>query len=153
MAVVVATRMKVGRLRHLPAFLVATVLAAWQARKSPGFVRGQLRAEPGGAYWTLTVWETGRPMVGFRDSGAHARMAPKLARWASEAVFGVWSTASTDLPGWAEVSERVAAHPNLPPLERPSPAQGDPRAMRTSTIAINLPLPAPKRARRVAVAA
>lgn len=121
MAIVVATRFRTSSNRHLPRFLQGTIAAALQARRSPGFLAGQLRIDPGGAYWTLTLWESGRDMVGFRDSGIHAVLVPRLAEWAGEAVFGVWNTERV-LPSWQEVDRRVAEHPNFPPLDNPSAA-------------------------------
>jgi hypothetical protein len=141
MPVVVATRMKVRRLRDLPAFFLATLLTVRQARNTPGFCRGLLRIERGPTFWTLTVWESGRAMTTFRDTGAHERVAPSLAGWASEAVFGVWSTGSRSFPTWSEVSARVVAHPNLPTLDRPGPRQGDLAHMPTRRVGLTFQVP------------
>jgi len=58
MAVVVATRMHVRRFWLVPLFLFASFRIAWQAARTPGFLGGRLRAEPGGGYWTITVWDS-----------------------------------------------------------------------------------------------
>jgi hypothetical protein len=120
MAVAVATRFKVNGIRYLTRFLWGSTVAALQARRSPGFLAGRLRIDSGGAFWTLTLWQSGRDMVGFRDSGAHAVLTPKLAEWASEAVLGVWNTDA--LPSWDEVNRRVAEHPRYTAVDDPAPA-------------------------------
>ena len=90
MAVMVATRMAMRKRRFVPRFLLGSYAVARQARHSEGFLGGKLRAEPrGGAFWTLTVWDGGRDMAAFRDSGVHQRLAPMAAIWAREAVFGI----------------------------------------------------------------
>lgn len=122
MPVAVTTRFTTSSSRQLPRFLGGTVAAALQARRSRGFLAGQLRIDPHGAYWTLTLWESGRDMAGFRDSGIHAVLVPKLAGWADEAVFGVWNTPDRVLPPWQEVQQRVAEHPNFAPLDNPNAA-------------------------------
>lgn len=50
MSFVSVTRMKVRAPRYLPAFGVATLRVVHQARRSPGFVGGQLATEPSGAF-------------------------------------------------------------------------------------------------------
>ncbi len=122
MAVAVATRFKVNRKRNLPRFLYGSLVATLQARRSPGFLAGQLRRDPGGAYWTLTLWQSGPDMVGFRDSGVHAVLVPRLAEWAGEAVLGVWNADDSALPSWDEVNRRVAEHPRFTTLDEPGPA-------------------------------
>lgn len=86
MAVVVATRTKMHRARFLPKFLVANVRVAWQARRTPGFLGGRLRVEQGGAFWTLTAWQSGRDMI------------------------GVWNTAESIVPHCDEASRHVATN-------------------------------------------
>jgi len=71
MILVVATRMKVRKVRYLPRFLQGSLAAARQAQRTPGFLDGRLRVERDGTFWTLTLWESGRDMTGFRDSGIH----------------------------------------------------------------------------------
>lgn len=150
MPVVTATRFRVSKGRYLPRFLKGSIDAARQARQSPGFLGGKLRAEPvGGAYWTLTVWQSGRDMVAFRDSGVHAVLMPKLAKWASEAIFGVWASETSELPGWDAVCRRVAEHPNFAALEHPTAAHLAQRFDPTSRLGFDLPIPRPGRIARV----
>ena len=50
MPVVVATRMKIGRLRDVPRFVWASLVIALQARRSQGFLGGRLRLSADGAF-------------------------------------------------------------------------------------------------------
>lgn len=148
MAVVVATRMTVARVRWVPRFLRGSLAASRQAGRSPGFVAGRLRAELSGTFWTLTVWESGRDMVAFRDTGAHARVLPRLAGWASEAVFGVWNSDAAELPDWAETARRIGEHPNFATLDNPSPAQLEHRLVAPRAPGFILPVRRRLRARQ-----
>ncbi|MDT5347863.1 MAG: hypothetical protein QOH91_1150 [Mycobacterium sp.] len=141
MSVVVVTRMKVRKWRNLPRFVRGSIATARQARRSPGFLGGRLRVEPGGAFWTLTVWECCGDMVAFRDSGIHAILVPRLAGWASEAVFGVWNSENADTPGWQEASCRVAAHPNFAPLDAPARAHKNGEVVPAQRLGLDLPIP------------
>ena len=148
MAVVVATRMTVARQRWVLRFMAGSLAAARQAQRSPGFLAGRLRAELPGTFWTLTMWESGRDMLAFRDTGAHARVLPRLAGWASEAVFGVWNTDAAKLPGWAETARLIAERPNFAPLDNPGPAQLERRPVAPRAPGFILPLRRRARARQ-----
>lgn len=144
MTVIVATRMKVRKARFLPKFLGANIRIAWQARQTPGFRGGRLRVESGGAFWTLTAWESGRDMVCFRDSGAHVTTMPRLAEWASEGVFGVWNAAEPKVPHWDEASRHVAMRPNFGALHHPDSAHESRVVAPARRFGIDIPIPAPR---------
>jgi len=142
MAIVVATRMHIRRFWHVPRFLLGSMRVAWQAHRTPGFLGGRMRAEPGGGgYWTLTVWESGRAMAAFRDAGLHARLAPMAARWADEAVFGIWQCPDARAPEWRDAAARMAEHPNFAPLDRPAGAHREERVRRPRWFGLDLSIP------------
>ena len=122
MTVLVATRMKVGKWRHLPAFLGGSLAAAVQAAGTPGFVDGRLRVDASGAFWTLTLWRSDREMAVFRDSGVHAKVAPRLAGWACEGAIAAWQADTADVPPWAAAAEQISAQGNFAALDAPSQA-------------------------------
>lgn len=111
MLVVVATRMKIGRLRDVPRFVWASLVIALQARRSQGFLGGRLRVSADGALWTVTVWTGGQTMTRFGDSGVHATVVPLAETWASEAVFGVWNSATARVPSWRRATQHIANTP------------------------------------------
>ncbi|MCW2800505.1 MAG: hypothetical protein JWQ70_1977 [Aeromicrobium sp.] len=140
MAVVVATRMKFARWRDMPRFLRGSLAAGRQASRSPGLLAGRLRAEAPGVYWTLTMWASPRDMRAYRDGGVHAILVPRLAGWASEAVFGVWQTDASRLPTWAEASRRIADQPNFAPLDRPSESHRNAQFTLARRVGLDLPI-------------
>ena len=140
MAIVVATRMHMRRFWFVPQFMLASFRIAWQAHRTPGFLGGRLRAEPGGGYWTLTVWDSGRAMAAFRDSGLHSRLAPMAARWADEAAFGIWPIDSARPPKWRDASASLAARPMFAALDRPSSAHREQRVRRARRFGFDIPI-------------
>jgi hypothetical protein len=122
MPVVVATNMKVRQWRDLPAFLRASIAVARQATRTTGFLAGRMRIDANGRFWTLTAWESDRAMAGFRDSGVHVKVTPRLVDWASDAQLGVWNAEAPELPPWAVTAEQVNAQGNFTTLKAPSHA-------------------------------
>ena len=147
MAVVVATRTKMRKYRYVPGFTVRSVAVARQARRSPGFVGGRLLIGRDGSFWTLTVWESGRNMVGFRDTGLHGKLMPKMAGWAEESLFGLWNRETAGMPNWDEVSRHVADKPNFLELEAPSRSHQDGHAPAAPKIRFVVPIPVRRTAR------
>ena len=121
-SVVVATRMRLRSVRFLPAFLRAANGTAEQARQTPGFLGGALRIERGLVFWTLTVWDTGRAMAAFRDSGLHGMVMGNLAEWASEGSFALWRQDGSAVPQWAEVGDHLSERVRQSKVRHPSPA-------------------------------
>jgi len=122
MCFIAVTRLKVRSPRYLPPFAVATVRTVRQARRSPGFLAGQLAAEPTSAFWTITAWRDQAAMRRYRDSGAHRETMPQLKAWCDEASVVHWEQEEVRLPGMAEALERMAREGRPSPLSVPSPA-------------------------------
>ncbi len=141
MSVVVATRTKMSKVRYLPGFMWGSLRVAFQVRRSAGYLAGRLVIGRDGSFWTLTVWESGRDMVGFRESGTHAKLMPFMAGWASEALFGVWNSASRRVPKAGEVSREVQAKPNFLEIVAPSLAHLDGRAPAMPRAGLVIPIP------------
>ncbi|MCW2751938.1 MAG: hypothetical protein JWR83_3048 [Aeromicrobium sp.] len=147
MPVVVATRTKMRKYRYVPGFTVRSVAVARQARRSPGFLGGRLLIGRDGTFWTLTVWESGRNMVDFRDTGLHAKLMPRMAGWASESLFGLWNRVGGGIPTWDEVSLHVAEKPNFLELQAPSPSHRDGHAPGAPKVRFVVPIPVRRTAR------
>lgn len=122
MPVVVVTRMVPSRPRYIAPFLMGSLRSAAQARRSPGYRTGALRVERGPVFWTLTVWQDGRQMVAYRDSGAHGSVTPKMSSWGKEAAFAMWQTNATSLPTWEEAHRRLTERAKFATLDSPTPA-------------------------------
>lgn len=147
MPIVVATRMVPSKIRYVPPFVFGSLRAAVQARRSPGFRCGALRMERGPAFWTLTVWEDGRAMASYRDSGAHGALVPNMARWAKEAAFTAWKADTTDLPSWSQAHSRLVERANFSDLLAPNEAHANQHFPPYRRAALNGPLRAPRRRR------
>ena len=126
-AIVAVTRLRVRSPRFLPAFFRAVVISVRQARRSPGFLGGQLAREPGNAFWTLTAWEDLRAMRAYRDSGGHARIMPPLRTWCDEAAVVDWEVSEPQLPEIAEARRRIVDNGRVSPVDHPSKAQAERR--------------------------
>lgn len=145
MAVIVVNRMHLRRIRYIPQFMLASLRIARQAHRTPGFLGGRLRAEPGGGYWTLTIWRSMEDMAAFRDTGAHYSVVPKTGRWADEAVYGIWATDAAQRPSWRAAAAKVAEDPHFATLEHPSTAQREQRAPRAMLIGFDIRVPGARR--------
>src|SRR3954453_2073045 len=107
MALISVTRLQLRSFLFLPSFLLATMRSQRQLRQSAGFRQGSLTFEWSRAFWTLTVWENGEAMRGFRNSGAHQRAMPRLLNWCNEASYVHWDTDAAQVPSVEEAYERL----------------------------------------------
>jgi hypothetical protein len=114
------TRLRVGSLLKLPAFLWMTIFTQRQIVRAPGLMGGVLLLDRRRAFWTLTVWENEKAMRAFRGSGAHARAMPKLAQWCDEAAYAHWESTGDSIPPWTEAYERLASEGKLSRVAHPS---------------------------------
>lgn len=144
MPVVVVTRMAPSKPRFIPPFMMGSLRAAAQARRCPGYRAGALRVERGPVFWTLTVWQDGRHMAEYRDSGAHRALTPKMSQWGKEAAFAMWQSDSTALPSWEEAHRRLTERAKFSTLDSPTPAhtrQELPPGLRPGIVG---PIPVPR---------
>lgn len=57
-ALVMASRLEVRSLRHVPGFFLASMALLRQARRSPGALGLSLRAQlPRRTFWTVSAWD------------------------------------------------------------------------------------------------
>jgi hypothetical protein len=118
MPLAVGTRTLIRRRWRVP-FLWGSLRAAWQARRSPGYLGGSLRVMRGSEFWTLTFWRDGVTMHAFRESGTHGALMPKMSRWASQASTTAWKVEIE--PSWDEAFGRMADNPSWLAVQRPEP--------------------------------
>lgn len=118
------TRLRVRSMRYLPAFLWTTFLAQRQVLRAPGFHGGRLLIDAGRTFWTLTVWESESAMKGFRGSGPHAKVMPRLVEWCDEASYAHWTPAGDSVPSWPKAYEHLVAEGRLSRVAHPSASHG-----------------------------
>lgn len=117
-----ATRLRVRSVRFLPGVGLGILGSIRQARKSPGFVAGTLLRDSHWTFWTITGWQDEASMRGFRNSGAHKGVMPRLLDWCDEAVSGHWAVESDTLPEWQAAYERLVADGKLTKVKHPTEA-------------------------------
>jgi hypothetical protein len=122
MALVSITRLRVRRLRFLPAFAYHALLSSRQIQRSPGFLGGYLALGPRRSFWTVTVWTDEPAMRDFRRTGAHLKVMPKLLEWCDEASVATLGDAGDTPPAPDEASRRLEAEGRLSKVRHPSPA-------------------------------
>lgn len=101
------TRLRIRKLRYLPAFLVYSLLSMIQARRSKDNLRTSITRESGMIFWTITVWRDETAMRAFRNRGAHQRAMPKLRDWCDEATYAHWLQASAEPPDLTIAYEHI----------------------------------------------
>lgn len=121
MFLVSVTRLKLKRLRNLPAFFCFSLRSTLQARRSKGNMDVQTLVECGLVFWTMSVWRTEADMQAFRNSGAHSGAMPRLARWCDEAAFVHWWQAHAEPPSWTEAWQRLVKDGTSGRVDEPSP--------------------------------
>jgi hypothetical protein len=114
------TRLHVRRWWILPAFALHTYRSMRQAKRSAGFLGGQLAGEPPLGFWTITVWNDEQAMRGFRNTAAHLRAMPRLLKWCDEASYTHWQQPDAVVPGLSDAFERLRATGKVSKVHHPS---------------------------------
>lgn len=141
MPVAVVTRAVMAKPRFIPLFIWANLICVFQARRTAGFLNGTLAFSPRKlVFYTLTVWQDGPSMMGFRQSGNHLKFVPRLADWGSEAASAGWKVSSARLPDWDEVYEALQTNGRFIPVERPNDNQRNSIIPPRSRMIVPLPL-------------
>ncbi|RFU36856.1 DUF3291 domain-containing protein [Actinomadura logoneensis] len=109
-AVVMASRLEVRSLRHVPGFFLASMALLRQARRSPGALGLALRAEPlRRTFWTVSAWTDREAVNAYASAEPHRSSMRAKRKVMRESVFVFWSVPASDLPiGWDEVERRIA---------------------------------------------
>ena len=80
-----------------------------QAQRARGFIAGKFLWTRSRDLFTVTLWDDGRSMQNFRNSGAHGRVMSTWPRYGPASTFAVWKADDTQLPSWRHVEERLVA--------------------------------------------
>jgi heme-degrading monooxygenase HmoA len=111
-AVIMASRLEVTSLRHVPRFFFNS-LAAWrQVSQAQGAFGASLIAEPfKGVFWTLSAWESKEAMYAYAKAEPHRQIMQGLRSVMKVSHFIFWTAAVEELPiAWADAKERLAQH-------------------------------------------
>ena len=114
------TRLRIRSIRFLPAFLLNTQRTGGQIRAAAGFLGGELVVDRKLTFWTMTGWVDERAMLGYRNSGAHKAVMPKLIQWCDEAAAVHWTQEGAALPSWKEAHAKLTVEGFVTKVRHPS---------------------------------
>ena len=120
MPVVSVTRLRVRSWRFLPAFFVAAMRSAFQARNAPGNLAVKILRDRRNAFWTATSWESEASMRAFMLAKPHGPAMRKLLHWCDEAALVHWDQADAQLPSWPEAHRRLIGEGRPSKVHHPS---------------------------------
>jgi hypothetical protein len=123
MPFVSVTRLRVRSWRYLPRFLVGSVAALLQARRTLGNLSASVLRDAHLAFWTRTVWSGEASMRGFMLSGTHRQLMHRLLEWCDEAAVAHWTTDAAPPPSWSEAHRRLQVEGRPSKVKHPSDAQ------------------------------
>jgi hypothetical protein len=112
-AYVMASKFELTSGWRSPAFLVQSIRAWRQARRSPGVLGVTLRAQPlRCTYWTLSAWTDKAALYAFARAEPHRTIMRQARPWAKTATFRFWPTEAGQLTPdrlWTEAERRISA--------------------------------------------
>ncbi|WP_131742333.1 DUF3291 domain-containing protein [Actinomadura roseirufa] len=110
---VMASRLEVRSLRHVPGFMLASFALLRQARGSAGAHGVSLKAEPlKRTFWTLSAWSGKDALQAYAAAEPHASTMRAKRAVMRDSTFVFWTVDAADLPvDWAEAQRRIAEHP------------------------------------------
>ena len=123
MPLVAITRLRVRSFRYLPAFLLASLRSAREAKHAPGNLAVSVLSDANLAFWTRTLWTDERSMRGFMFAPAHRAVMPELLQWCDEAAVAHWLQDSPEPPPWEEVHRRLQQEGRTSRVDHPSVGQ------------------------------
>jgi len=116
------TRLRVRSGRYLPAFFLAALRSAFQARRAKDNLAVTILREAHNTYWTRTLWADEAAMKSFMLSGVHRTVMPKLLKWCDEASVARWTQDSPQQPTWDEAHQRMQRDGRTSRVNHPSEA-------------------------------
>jgi len=122
MPLISITRLRVRSWRYLPAFLIAALRSALQARRVRGNLAVSVLKEARNTFWTRSLWTDEAAMKNFMVSGAHRTIMPHLLEWCDEASVAHWTQDSDQKPTWDEVYQRMQREGRVSKVNHPSEA-------------------------------
>jgi hypothetical protein len=117
------TRLRVRSWRFLPAFFVAALRSAFQARRARDNLAVTILREAHNTFWTRSIWASEAAMKSFMVSGVHRKVMPKLLNWCDEASVARWTSDLSQEPTWEEVHLRMQRDGRVSRVNHPSEAQ------------------------------
>ncbi|QFG20337.1 DUF3291 domain-containing protein [Actinomadura sp. WMMB 499] len=113
---VMASRLEVRSLRHVPGFFLASLALLRQARTSPGAHGFTLKADlTKRTFWTLSAWYDRGALQAYSSAEPHLSTMRRKRAVMRDSTFVFWTVRGADLPiGWPDAQERLAAKAREP---------------------------------------
>lgn len=108
--VVLASRLPLRSIAHVPRFVRLTVSVIRQLERTGGLVGYSLRAQPlARTFWTLSAWEDRDALGAFVRELPHRAVMGKLRPHMGATRFAGWTVPGTGLPvSWEDATARLA---------------------------------------------
>lgn len=108
--VVMASRLEVRSLRHVPGFMRASLVLLRQARAADGAHGVSLKAEPfKRTFWTLSAWRDKQALHAYSSAEPHKSVMRGKRAVMRDSTFVFWEARAGDLPvDWPEAERRIA---------------------------------------------
>ncbi|WP_067468058.1 DUF3291 domain-containing protein [Actinomadura macra] len=109
---VMASRLEVRSLRHVPGFFLASLALLRQARRSEGAHGFTLKAQLlKRTFWTLSAWSDRKALQSYAAAEPHASTMRRKRAVMRDSTFVFWDVQGADLPiDWADARRRIAEH-------------------------------------------
>jgi hypothetical protein len=122
MPIAAVTRLRLRKLRFVPALMVHAFRSRRQARASEGCLAVNMRMQGACVFWTRTLWRDAKALRDFmRSGGTHGAVMPRLQHWCDEAAVVDWEKDS--LPDWGEAEAQMLSAGRVSRVRHPSPAR------------------------------
>jgi hypothetical protein len=122
MPVISITRLRVRSLFYLPAFLLRSLRAGYQAKRAPGNLGAKVLNDRRMVFWTCTGWDSEASMRAFMLAPPHGPTMRKLLEWCDEAALVHWTQDSAALPSWSEAHGRMQRDGRTSKVNHPTEA-------------------------------
>lgn len=105
---VMASRLELRRLRHVPAFLIASLRLRHAIRQAPGAIGLGLRARPlSRTFWTLSAWSNHEALQTYNHTPLHRGIVERFRPHMSASTFRFYTTTADTQPGWDDALRRL----------------------------------------------
>jgi hypothetical protein len=121
MVFISSTRLRLKSIFLLPSFMKANEASINQLKITSGFIGGIELIDRKLTFWTITMWDTDKNMLEFRNSPAHRKAMQKLPIWCNEASYLHWIQEEDKLPEWKIIFDKMIAEGKISKVRNPSP--------------------------------
>ena len=105
---VMASRLELRRLRHVPAFLIASLRLRHAIRHAPGAIGLGLRARPlSRTFWTLSAWTDYEALQAYNHTPLHRGIVARFRPHMAASSFRFYTTTAGTQPGWDDALRRL----------------------------------------------